>query len=396
MAKFNLNNLSGGMLNASSKTQVKKTEYPMIEIENIIPNAKNQYEINDIEELAFSIKNAGLQQNLVVRELEDGRYSLLTGHRRLEALKMIVNAKEPGWEQFTKVPCMVQRLDDINLPLDDDDKELYAIITTNAEQRNKSAADLMLEVEALNSIYDKLKEKGIVYPGKRRDNIAQQLGVSPAQVHRVDFISKNATDEVKEHFQKGELDLASTTELAKLPTEVQEKIISTVDKEVDTNKEVKAKVREYKEETLAKIENNQEINSIHQREDILDTEDDNELVESENYGGSLTEENDKDNSIELEVEFSEEDDIDEYDTSQENNNDLEVEEEETNYPGNENEFIEHEDIQNNTSENFENKLQELIRQTELIKEKLEKSAFIENEKLIKLSQMLKMAEEIIL
>lgn len=391
MAKFNLNNLSGGMLNASSKTQVKKTEYPMIEIENIIPNPKNQYEINDIEELSFSIKNAGLQQNLVVRELENGKYSLLTGHRRLEALKMIVNAKEPGWEQFTKVPCMVQRLDDIDLPLNDDEKELYAIITTNAEQRNKSAADLMLEVEALNKIYDKLKDNGIVYPGKRKENIAQKLGVSPAQVQRVDFISRNATENVKEQFKKGDIDFSTTTELAKLPTEVQNQIISSVELEKDINKEVKSKVREYKEETVAKVDNEQNIDS-----NLESVEDGNKLVESENHEDSLGKEETTNSDIELESELNEDDNIDDYDMSQESGNDSEIEEEEIKHPGTENEIVEQEDIQENTSENFENKLQELIRQTELIKGKLEKSAFIENEKLNKLSQMLKMAEEIIL
>lgn len=73
-------------------------ELQYIEVEKLHPHPDNpRKEIGDVSELAESIKQNGIFQNLTVVPVEDG-YTVIIGHRRLAA------AKAAGLE---KVPCVV-------------------------------------------------------------------------------------------------------------------------------------------------------------------------------------------------------------------------------------------------------------------------------------------------
>ena len=73
-------------------------ELQYIEVEKLHPHPDNpRKEIGDVSELAESIKQNGIFQNLTVVPAEDG-YTVIIGHRRLTA------AKAAGLE---KVPCVV-------------------------------------------------------------------------------------------------------------------------------------------------------------------------------------------------------------------------------------------------------------------------------------------------
>ena len=82
--------LTDGMLNGISKNIEKantleaknnfKVEY--MDINDIRRNEKNFYEIVNVDELAEDIKMNGLNHNLVVRQLENGTYELISGERR--------------------------------------------------------------------------------------------------------------------------------------------------------------------------------------------------------------------------------------------------------------------------------------------------------------------------
>lgn len=87
----------------NGETEKKKDDAFRIErisIDRIIPNNKNEYSIEGIEELKFSILHNGLKQNLEVTNNGNGTYSLLSGERRYTALKGLV---EDGYEQFSLV-----------------------------------------------------------------------------------------------------------------------------------------------------------------------------------------------------------------------------------------------------------------------------------------------------
>ena len=76
----------------------------MIDIDNIEPNRNNFYEISEIESLADDIERQGLMNALVVSE-DDGRYELISGHRRLAALKSLI---ADGRRRSGRVPCFIK------------------------------------------------------------------------------------------------------------------------------------------------------------------------------------------------------------------------------------------------------------------------------------------------
>ena len=84
MSKFNMNTLGlgNGMLNQFSQELKEGFTIEYIPINKIDENENNNYSTEDIDELVDSIRTVGLKQNLDVMLLPNGRYRLLTGHRR--------------------------------------------------------------------------------------------------------------------------------------------------------------------------------------------------------------------------------------------------------------------------------------------------------------------------
>jgi ParB family chromosome partitioning protein len=75
-----------------------------ISIESIDPNPANpRQDVGDVSELAASIAEQGVQQNLVVVPTAGGRYTVVIGHRRLAA------ARQAG---LTTLPCAIRDWDE--------------------------------------------------------------------------------------------------------------------------------------------------------------------------------------------------------------------------------------------------------------------------------------------
>lgn len=93
----------------------------MIKIADIETNAENFYSLPDIEDLAEDIDRQGLIHSLAVAKISSEKYKLISGHRRLTAIKLLIeNGK---WNNET-VPCYVitaKKSDaEMNLDLIDD------------------------------------------------------------------------------------------------------------------------------------------------------------------------------------------------------------------------------------------------------------------------------------
>lgn len=220
--------LGAGLLNEESKALATNDfQIKYIPIEELIENDKNEgFSIEDIEELKTSIEEIGLEQNLVVTPDDGSKYRILTGHRRYIALKELV---AEGKTKFKNVPCVVKDLAKIDLPLDEETKELYAIATTNAEIRKNTDADRLKIMNMLSEVYDKLKASGYKKLGLRREYIAERMGVSSSTVHRLTFIDKNLNKDIKEQFLDDKLPLKVATEISKMDSEQQNDFIEHID-----------------------------------------------------------------------------------------------------------------------------------------------------------------------
>lgn len=157
MSKFNLSQL----MNAESKKRSVAFKIEHIPLDSIQPSPKNNYSVDDVEELKASIELLGLQQNLVVRIKDDG--------------------------------------------------------TTDAEKTQQAAR--------LHELLQKLQEDSFQLTGRKREIVAQLMGVSSAQVQRMDSINKKLTPELKEAFSKEDINITTAYEMSRLPEEKQKEVI---------------------------------------------------------------------------------------------------------------------------------------------------------------------------
>lgn len=211
-ANVNLANLA--FMSESSLGEKKQNFNTVnIHIDKIIPNERNKYSVQDIDELKFSILHNGLKQNLEVYDLKNGLYKLISGERRYTALRALV---DEGYSDFSLVPCLVTDFSLNKLPLSESSKEMFALITTNSEARDFTEADRMFQVRELKKIYTELQRNGIKLTGKMSELIANDLDLSERQVKRFNYIEKHGTDELKEKIENNEISIRAAEAVAHL------------------------------------------------------------------------------------------------------------------------------------------------------------------------------------
>ena len=231
MAKFKADvlNLGAGLLSDKSlhiATNPFKIQF--IPIEQLIENPQNEgFSEEDISDLKQSIREIGLQQNLVVTPDGNSFYRILTGHRRFLALRQL--SKED--EKFKTVPCIVKDLADIDLPLSEELKEIYAVATTNAEIRKNTDADKLKLLGMLSRVYDELSANGI-QSGSRKEFLAEKLGISQTAAQNLTYIEKHLIPDYKEKFMEEELPTSVALELARKPKQEQQMIFERQETEV--------------------------------------------------------------------------------------------------------------------------------------------------------------------
>lgn len=251
--------ISQGMLNSVSQNVKKANEIEAknnfnvqyIDIKDIERNKKNFYEIVNVDELAEDIKMNGLNHNLVVRKLDNGKYELISGERRYTALTQLV---EQGNEIFALVPCKVIEANDI-------DSEII-LIQANAQTRELTEIEKLEQVKRLTELYKTKKKNGEKVPGKIREIIANDLKLSPTQVGRYERINKNLIPELKEILENDNLTIANASEFSSLSEDNQKVILEIINNKVEISKEeateLKVKLKKLEQEKadeLKRLEN---------------------------------------------------------------------------------------------------------------------------------------------
>ena len=278
--------ISQGMLNSVSQNVKKANEIEAknnfnvqyIDIKDIERNKKNFYEIVNVDELAEDIKMNGLNHNLVVRKLDNGKYELISGERRYTALTQLV---EQGNEIFALVPCKVIEANDI-------DSEII-LIQANAQTRELTEIEKLEQVKRLTELYKTKKKNGEKVPGKIREIIANDLKLSPTQVGRYERINKNLIPELKEILENGNLTIANASEFSSLSEDNQKVILEIINNKVEISKEeateLKVKLKKLEQEKadeLKRLENEKlvEIRKIENEKSVEIRRIENEKAEA--------------------------------------------------------------------------------------------------------------------
>jgi len=145
----------------NSAARVNADKNSLINIDNIEANPyqpRTIFEENALDELAQSIKNYGIITPITVRRLENGRYQLISGERRLRACK-IAGMKE--------IPAFVRTAND--------EISTQMALVENIQREDLNALEIAVSFQRLidefNFTQDQLSEK----VGKNRSTIANYL-----------------------------------------------------------------------------------------------------------------------------------------------------------------------------------------------------------------------------
>ena len=186
---------------ASDSDAMELREIPLAKL---IGNGRNFYGLRDVEELADSIALNGQLEPLLVYPYGDaaGDYRLISGHRRLAALRM--NKAETALCRVLPKPESTARED-------------LLIIQANA-QRVKTPAELVAEADKMTEALVALKKQGAELPGRLRDRVADALGISPSALARRKVIQKQLkVPGFKAAYESGKMGETVAYELARLP-----------------------------------------------------------------------------------------------------------------------------------------------------------------------------------
>lgn len=193
-----------------------------VELHLIDPSATNFYSMPGIEQLADNIATVGLLEPPRVRE-KDGRYVLVSGHRRLAALRLLAERGEK--DPHDLIPVFLDEEPDPGEARDKDAARIalrqLRLIYANSDNRQYSSADKTREVQELTAIFAELKRLGYEFPGKLREHVAAAAHVSESRAARLAVIGKNlTTPHLREAYETGRLGENAAYEIARRGADV--------------------------------------------------------------------------------------------------------------------------------------------------------------------------------
>ena len=205
-----------------------------IDIDNIVSNPRNFYGLRDIDSLAGLIAVSRMVEPLIVCPEEDGKYMLLSGHRRRAAVQKLL---EDGDYDERKLPCIIHERRKITIPqengeeivFDESDVDLLHLIASNRGQRKERTMDEKLsEVKYLEpfarAVFAQKKReqgRGMVF---RKFFAEEILDISSSKLQRLESIEK-LSPRVKAAVESGSLKETNAVRLAGFSMEEQDKIL---------------------------------------------------------------------------------------------------------------------------------------------------------------------------
>ncbi|MDR2085697.1 MAG: ParB/RepB/Spo0J family partition protein [Dysgonamonadaceae bacterium] len=132
-----------------------------IELSKIIPNPDQPRSVFDeeaLEELATSIKSLGVIQPITLREIEDGRYQIISGERRYRASHIA---------GLDKIPAYIKKTSDENI--------MEMALIENIQREDLNPIEIALSLQTLIDTYKLTQEKLSERIGKKRATIANFL-----------------------------------------------------------------------------------------------------------------------------------------------------------------------------------------------------------------------------
>ena len=202
----------GELLKDVSNSGTGREQIEYIKLDLIDEDPNNFYQLSAIDELAANIELCGLQQPIRVRKQDDGRYMIVSGHRRRAAVAMLAQENPDKWSE---VPCIIET-DEVSPAL-----QQLRLIFANSSTRTMTPAEVSKQAEEVEKLLYQLKEDGYKFPGRMRDHVAQAVNVSKTKLARLKVIRENLADFWKPLFEADSIAESTALALAQLPKEEQ-------------------------------------------------------------------------------------------------------------------------------------------------------------------------------
>ena len=234
MPKFNMNAVGGG---------ATASELRWVELEHLHADERNSqiYNTGDIESLAASIEAHTLIEPPTVRDLMNGEYVIISGHRRVMAVKKLV---EEGHTEFSRIQVAVV--------IDNDDESVaLKLIAANAETRVLTNAEKLAQAQEYMRVMSLYKDR-VNLPGKVRDIVAKKMKMSSGALGELLALPNKLHPALLEHFKQGTINQTAAIELSKLEYEDQVIYADWVNEGRDISvKQVRHYRKQKEEEALA-------------------------------------------------------------------------------------------------------------------------------------------------
>ena len=210
---FNL----GDVLKNVSNSGTGREQITYLPIDNLDSDAGNFYELTGIDALADNISVAGLQQPIRVRAgQEPGRYTIVSGHRRMVACRKLAEENPDAWRE---VPCIIET-DNASPAL-----QQLRLIYANANTRQLTSAEMSEQAQQVEKLLYELKNEGYDFPGRMRDHVAEAVGASKTKLARLKVIRDKLIPEWAAFWTNNKLPESTAYVLAQADPEYQRQIL---------------------------------------------------------------------------------------------------------------------------------------------------------------------------
>lgn len=225
----------GSLLKEITEKNQETSQIIYLDIEEIEKNPQNFYGLRKIEELAGLISVSHLVEPLTVTKTIEGKYKLISGHRRRAAVQMLL---EEGTYTDRKLPCIVKTWEKLEIEqengetieFDEDAVEMLNLIASNRGQREERTIDEKLqEVKYLEkfarAVYNKKNNRR---RGRFVNFFAEEiLNISKSQLLRMNALEK-LTESVRHLVETNEISESAALEMASMAEAEQEECLEKI------------------------------------------------------------------------------------------------------------------------------------------------------------------------
>lgn len=218
--KFDMGDFAKTLAQPVSNSDAGREQIEYIDVDLLDSDPNNFYQLSDLDALADNIATIGLQQPIRVRDGENGHVVIVSGHRRVAAIRKLV---AEGRTDLRDVPC-IREQGDVSPAL----RELR-LIYANSATRDLSSAEISRQAEKVRELLYQLKEEGYEFPGRMRDHVAEACKISRSKLARLDVIRKSLAPDICKAYWDGpqtkRMSEDTAYNLARLPVAIQREVV---------------------------------------------------------------------------------------------------------------------------------------------------------------------------